>query len=626
MSRPDMTETGATPGPEGSSLPDKKLVSWKEIAVFLGREIRTVQRWERTEGLPVHRHEHLKKSTVYAYASELDDWVKKRQPVDDPAADAAFVPEPDDEPASDTEESEAVNFGHAGAPSELARPEPAPPNEKRLGLLLATVVVLGIVVYGAYHWYQVHAMPQGKARLVVLPFKNLSGDASQNYLSEGLTDEITTQLGRLDPLHLGVIAPTSAKIMAGHAIKEIGKSLTVQYVLEGSVQRFANRAQINVQLIKTSDETPIWVDSFNRELSDFLQVESDVADTIARKMKATLPAPPAAASGGPPASPPVSTEALTKSRDAYLRGRFTWGSRGDLRSSIDLFQQAIELDPSYAQAYAGLAAATALIGQVPNDGMPPRDAKPKAKEAAQRALQLDPRLAEAHAVLGNVALSYDWDPETAEKELKLAIDLNPNYAGAHQWYAQLLLAKGRNTEALTEIHRALDLDPVSPLFHSVLAQAYYYGHRYDEAIAEAQDVVKLNPTYVIALYWLGSAYRGNKMYPQAIETFQRARQISQDNPAMLMAYGHAQAVAGNTKEARAMLHQLEQIQNSRYIPNLYAAAIHVGLKEPDEAIRLLSLDYQQKVDYLVYLGVEPMADPLRSDPRFTQLLSKIGLH
>jgi len=615
-----MPEIGTTSGPEGSSLPGKKLDSWGEIASYLGREVRTVQRWERTEGLPVRRHEHKKKSTVYAYTGELDAWIKNRQPKDDPEADAAFVPEPDVDASLEKED---------GALTPPVAPVELPPRTgKRLTVLLATAAILCIAVYGAYHWFQVQAITRTKVRLVVLPFKNLSGDASQNYISEGLTEDITTQLGRLDPVHLGVIAPTSAKIMAGRAVKEIGEGLSVQYVLEGSVQSVANRARIDVQLIQVSDETPMWSDSFTRELSDFLQVESDVADIIASKMKATLPVPPAPA---PPRSQPplptaVSAEALAKSRDDYLRGKFTWGSRYDVPGSIRYFEQAIREDPSYALAYAGLAGATALLGQVPNDGIPPRDAKPKAKEAAQHALQLDPRLAEAHAVLGNVAMSYDWDLATAEKELQRAIELNPNDPNAHEWYCHLLIVERRNAEALTEVRHALDLDPAHPLFHAVLAETYYYERDYDSAIEEAQQVVKLRPDFPYAQFWLGSALREKKMYPEAIAAFQRARENSHDLPFLVMAYGHAEALAGNTKEAREALRKLEQLSGTRFVPPLYLAAIHVGLGEKNEAFRLLDLAYKDRVDRLVYLGVDPIADPIRSDPRFGQLLAKIGVH
>jgi len=297
-----------------------------------------------------------------------------------------------------------------------------------------------------------------------------------------------------------------------------------------------------------------------------------------------------------------------------------------LRGSIAFFEQAIHDDPSYAEAYAGLAEATAILGQVPNDGIPPRDAKPKAREDAQRALQLNPRLAEAHAVLGNMAMSYDWDLATAEKELRRAIELNANDPTAHEWYCHLLIVEGRNAEALTEVRQALDLDPVAPLYHTVLAETYYYGREYDAAIDEAQQVVRLHPDFLLAQFWLGSAYREKKMYPQAVETFQRARQLSGDNPAMLMAYGHTQALAGNVQEARAALQKLLQLAGTRFVPSLYPAAIHVGLGEADEAFRLLELAYQERIDRLVYLNVDPMADPIRSDPRFAQLMAKIGFH
>jgi tetratricopeptide (TPR) repeat protein len=263
---------------------------------------------------------------------------------------------------------------------------------------------------------------------------------------------------------------------------------------------------------------------------------------------------------------------------------------------------------------------------VPNDGMPPQEAKPKARAAAQRALELDPRLAEAHAVLGNVAMSYDWDFSTAEKELKTALDLNPNYSTAHEWYAHLLMVEGRYDEALAESHHLLELDPDTLLFKSVRAETLYYARRYDEAISESLRSVKTHPDFVLASYWLGCAYREKKMYPEAIDAFSRARTMTNDYPFMVMAYGHAQALAGNTAEARKALNTLTQMQKTRLVPDLYLAAIHVGLGEKDEAFNLLGIAYQKREDRLIYLRVEPMADPLRSDPRFAQLLAKIGVH
>ena len=352
-------------------------------------------------------------------------------------------------------------------------------------------------------------------------------------------------------------------------------------------------------------------------------MESDVSAAIARQILATLPLPPSPQPAPSQGSGTVhaATPEIAKSRDAYRRGKFAWGGRGDLRGSIIFFEQAIHDDPSYAEAYVGLAASTAILGQVPNDGIPPRQAKSKAREAAQRALQLNPHLAEAHAVLGNVA-TMDWDLATAEKELRRAIELNPNDPTPHEWYCHLLLVEGHNSEALAEIHKALDLDPVSPLMHDVVAETYYFSRSYDAAIEEAQQILKLHPGDLYALFWLGSAYREKKMYPQAIETFH----LAGDNAAMIMAYGHTQAMAGNAQEARAALQKLQQLAVNRFVPSLYPAAIHVGLGEMDEAFRLLELAHEERIDRLVYLNVDPMADPLRTDPRFAQLMAKIGFH
>jgi TolB-like protein/Tfp pilus assembly protein PilF len=626
MSHSDISASGATPSPEGSPLPGKKLDSWGEIASYLGREVRTVQRWENTEALPVHRHEHKKKSTVYAYTGELDAWIKKRQPKDDPEADAAFARE--------------QALAGTDSPIELVEPpvlppapdptpdpiEPRPPVGKRVVVALFALAILCALSFGLYRWLRPAISPVEKVRIAVLPFTNLSGDSKPDYITDGLTDVIRTALSQLDPPHLGVIAATSSKIVVGKPISEIGRILNVSYVLEGSVQRAGDQVRINVQLIQVSDQTHLWAESFTRELSDVLQVESDVSAAIARQILATLPLPPQ-----PP--PPVrgtvhaATPEIAQSRHAYLQGKFAWGSRGDLAGSITFFEEAIHEDPSYAQAYAGLAGAIALLGQVPLDAMPPSEAKPKAREAAQKALQLNPRLAEAHAVLGNVAMSYDWDLATADKELRRAIELDPNDPTPHEWYCHLLIVEGHNSEALSEARHALDLDPVSPIFHAVMAETYYYEKAYDAAIEEAQQVVKLHPGFLYANFWLGSAYREKKMYAQAVETFRNARQQpSGDAPVMLMAYGHAQALAGNAAEARAALRKLRQLRGTRFVPSLYPAAIHLGLGETDEAFRLLDSAYQERVDRLIYLNVEPIADPIRSDPRFAQLMAKVGFH
>src|SRR5260370_5976168 len=320
-----MAETRTSPGAEGLELQDKKLVSWKEIASHLGREVRTVQRWERSEGLPVYRHEHLRKSTVYAFANELDDWIKKRQPKDDPEADAAFEPEPD--------VAEALLGSENGddAKTDVPPVQPSPPKWKRPVLAAAAAAVLCFTGYGIYRWIHPRILPPEKLRLVVLPFANLSGDPKQDYFSAGLTDEMITQLGSLDPQHLGVIAAASSSALAGKPIADIRRALDVQYALEGSVRREGNRVRIDVQLIQAGDQTHLWADSYNRDLNDILLVQDEVAKAVANAIRLALsPSGEEAArsitrpSGGKAAPRSVNPEAY----DAYLRGRFYWTNRG----------------------------------------------------------------------------------------------------------------------------------------------------------------------------------------------------------------------------------------------------------------------------------------------------------
>src|SRR5580692_1616371 len=331
MSLADIPASGATPGPEGSPLLGKKLVSWKEIAGHLGRETRTVQRWEKTEGLPVRRHGHQKKSTVYAYASELDAWFKKRQPVDDPEADAAFVPEPETafvtEP--DLDSLPEKENGGAGPPVVVQVPyadfedlayveqdKPRPSIRQQVVVGLVAFAVVCIIAYAVYRLIQTKIPPPDKVRLVVLPFKNLSGDPKQDYFSAGLTDEMITRLGSLDPRRLGVIAAASSSAQSGKPLKEIGRALGVQYALEGSVLREGNQVRIDVHLIQVSDQTDLWADSYNRDLTDILLVQNEVCAAVASQIRRVL-ATTTLMSSSKFANRSVNPEAY----DAYLWGR-----------------------------------------------------------------------------------------------------------------------------------------------------------------------------------------------------------------------------------------------------------------------------------------------------------------
>src|SRR6266851_3220 len=399
---------------------EPRLESWGEIAAYLRREIRTVQRWERYQGLPVRRLLIGKLGSVYAYRSELDKWYRERQPhTEDGEEDsekagngevAAHLTVSTDSTEADKQKSQGQAEG-----SELPPPRPRI-TRLHITITLLTLLVLAAITPAVYLLRRgrppVRPGSAGKIRLVVLPFANLSGDPQQDYFSAGLTDEMITQLGRLDPERLGVIAATASRLFAGKPIAEIGRTLDVQYALEGSVRRGGNQVRIDVQLIQVSDQTHLWADSYTGDLGDILHVQDEVAAAVASQIRVALPVGALGVNGAKGTARAVNPEAY----DDYLRGRFYWTNRGDLHKSIDAYQNAIQKDPSYALAYAGLASGYALLGQVPYDDMSPIEAKPKAREAAEHALQLDPQLGEAHAVLANVSFSYDWNFEAAERE------------------------------------------------------------------------------------------------------------------------------------------------------------------------------------------------------------------
>jgi TolB-like protein/Flp pilus assembly protein TadD len=611
-----MSDSATSPG-QMSEPPanEPRLESWGEIAGYLRRDVRTVQRWERYHGLPVRRLQVGKLPTVYAYRSELDKWFLEHQPKPE-AEDPHDEPIPGEDPSA-----EPAAFTPGEEPEDSSHP-------KSFGLrkvFLAGLILLGLA--GGIYLILRNKPPHPgrvaeKTRLFVRPFANHSGDSKQDEFTEGLTDEINTQLGRLAPLRLGVIAPTSSKILAAKSIDELRRDLNVQYVLEGSVRRGLNQVRIDVTLVSANDQTPVWADSFTNNLNDILQVQDEVAAAVAKKILVTIPAPATEAANS--VSRVSSKQIDPEAYEAYLAGRRFWANR-DLRSSIDAYQKALTKNPDYVPARSGLASAYVVLGEVPNDAIPPAESAPKAREEARRALSSDPTNAEAHCVLANLALSYDWDYAAAERGYQTALSLEPNNPTAHQWYAEYLIARNRVPEAQEEARLALDLDPLSPIFYTARAEAFYYARDFDAAISQAQRTLELSPTFILARFWLGSAYREKKMYPQAIEQFDLARRQFANNPAMLMAYGHALGLSGDKVDARKVLVELQHLSKSRYVPSLYFAGLYTGLGELDQAFALLDKAFHERNNFLVYLAVDPIADPLRADPRFHDLMNRLHL-
>jgi TolB-like protein/Flp pilus assembly protein TadD len=563
------------------------LESWKEIAAYLKREVRTVQRWEKEEGLPVRRHRHKTLGSVYAYKADLDAWWRNGQ--------------------ARLEQQE-----QAWA---LAR------QQRRPWLTVAAVVAgLAILVaagYGLWQRFGPGAHRPERVMLAVLPLENLSGNPDQEYFSDGLSEEMITQLGRLHPERLGVIARTSASHYKGtnKRVDEIGRELGVDYILEGSVWRQAERVRINAQLIRVSDQTHLWAETYERDLRDVLALQNEVARNIANAIQLELNVEEEHRLAR---SAAVDPEAY----DAYLKGRYHWNKRSDAgyTKAIEYFRQAIAREPNYPHAYAGLADAYALLGSISNDQISRSEAIARARAAALKALDLDDTLAEALTSLAFVRMHYDWDWTGAEKEFQRAIKLNPGYATAHHWYAYCLLALGRSEEALREIRRAEESDPLSLIIKTDVAEILYFGRHYDEAIAQARKAVEMDPNFFLAHRALGWALVQRAAYSEAIAELQEGLRLEPGRGDLLLYLAYAYARAGQVGEARRILARVKPAEASFEV-----VAVYVALGEKDAVFSWLEKGFKERSGLTVFLRTAPEYDPMRSDPRFADLLRRLGL-
>jgi TolB-like protein/Tfp pilus assembly protein PilF len=581
-----------------------RLDSWKEIAVYLNRDVRTVQRWEKTEALPVHRHVHEKLGTVYAYKSEIEAWRNSRQLDDAPDAE----PQPEEpSPAPPVSQPAA-----ADTTSERRRPAV---------WVLAAVVVLLTAVLGYVAWQKLKPKPMAEAGagiIVVLPFENLSGDANQEYFSDGMTEELIVQLGRLHVPSLQVIAVDSSKAFKNtrKTIPQIGAETGAGYVVQGSVRRSGQRVRIAAHLVRARDDAHLWDESYDRDLRDILSLQTDVAVAIANGISANLahrPSPMRA----------VNPDAY----EAYLKGRFFWNKRtpDDLNRAIENFEQATNIDPTYAPAYVGLADCYLLLGSAEMGALPPRQAMPLATKAAQKALQLDPQLAEAHASLAHIKLIYDWDWAGAEQEFRRAIELNPGYATAHQWYALYLNAVGRTSDALAELNQAREIDPLSPSIRAALSEAYYFARQYEPSVVEARKALEIDPNFVIALLVMGRSLEQQGKLDEAIAAYDKGRNLSGKGPAMTMYLARAYALKGDREKSRELLAYLLGLQSKVYVSSLYVAGVYTAMGDKDNTLKYAEKAVDERCEYLIYLDRDPMADPVRSEARFEKVLRAIGI-
>jgi TolB-like protein len=566
----------------------QRLDSWKEIGAYLQRDVATVRRWEKLEGLPVHRHRHQKLGSVYAFTSELDAWSHGRQQIDH---------HPPTRPP--------VGAG-SWAGSRIVLPS------------VLLFLALAVTVSG-YVWRAAQITPRRPVdtSLAVLPFQPLGDGTGDKALELGMADALITRLGNVSGIHM---RPTSAilKYTDLHSDAEAaGHELRVDAVVEGKIQRTADRIRVTVQLVRVQDGASLWADTFDEQFTSIFAVQDSISYRIARALPLTLSREDTNRLRGR-----ETTNA--QAYEFYLKGRYflSAGVGDSLRMAADYFEQAIKVDPNYAMAYAGLADAFAAWAN--STISPSKEAYLNARAAALKGLELDDKLADAHTTLGVVSLAYDWDWPAAEQSFKRAIALAPDDARAHRRYALGLMWLGRFDEATREIRQARDLAPVDLEINASLALIPYFARRYDDAIAEARKTLEMNRSFSQAYRTIARASVEKRLYKQAIIAYQQA--IAAGGIQLLKAeLGHAYAMAGQRGEALEIRKELEDLAQRRYVSPFDMAILNIGLGDKNQALAWLEKSYTERERWMVQLKVAPVLDPLRSDPRFDDLVRRVGL-
>lgn len=569
-------------------------------------------------------------------ASQVIDAILHQAPVSPRALNARISPELeriilkclDKDPAQRYQSAKEllVDFRRLAARSWVSVGAPAPRASRWrkvvvptaiAALLVLAAVVVGLNVGGVRERLAGSARTPQIRSLAVLPLENRSRDPEQDYFADGMTDELITELGRISALK--VISHTSIMRYKNtdRPVPEIAKSLHVDALVEGSVQRSGGRVKINARLIqaRNDQEQQIWARSYERDLNDVLGLQREVAEAIASEIKVNLTAQEQVRLA-------TTHSANFAAHDAYLKGRYhlQQGTEDQMREAKAYFEEAVRIDSNYAPAYAGLADYYWLTNE-----LSPRVAMPKANEYVQKALALDDGLADAHLTLASVKFYGDWDWFAADKEFKRAIELSPSHAEAHRIYSDFLSEMGRHDQALAEIRTAQGLDPFSAATILDVGWAFYYAREYDRAIEQCRKVLDLDPHSMSARDCVGSAHLATAAYDQAIAEYGALVTSSGNDPLRLASLGCAYALAGRKPQAQKVIAQLNAASKIHYVPPYFLGVVHAALGDKDNAFSWLEKAYEDHDSYLVRLKVDPVMDPLRSDPRFGKLLHRMNL-
>ena len=487
-----------------------------------------------------------------------------------------------------------------------------------IGLLMVTVVIAAAAAYW-FAWSRSRHLARASDRvmLAVLPVKNLTGDASQDYLADGLTEEVIADLGTLNPQRLGVIARTSAMAYkeTNKTIKDIAGELGADYVLESSLRGGSGHVRFTAQLIRTQDQSHVWAHNYDRAMADVLAMQSELAMTVAEEIRIGLPSQVAARLASPRAVQP-------EAYDNYLKGRFFWNKRtADATTTAEsYFRQAIQADPKFAPAYAGLADCYQVMVNL--DQLTANDGFSRARGAALKAVELDDTLAEAHTSLASIEGDFDWNWSGAEAEYKLALQLNPNYATAHHWYGEFLAGIGRLDEATAEIKKAQEIDPISPVVAVTLGEMYCRAGRCQQGIEQIKKSLEIHPEFQEAHAALAEMYAHLGMYEAALAEEAKAGQPPGARTAFLLSY--AAARSGHKEEALKIFHQFEKQMDWQH-RDYYLAILSAAFGDNDQAFARLENARQSHDPFMAYLRADFTLESLRSDPRFLELLGRMSM-
>ncbi|MFZ0286484.1 MAG: hypothetical protein WAL32_14735 [Terriglobales bacterium] len=593
----------------------KRLDSWKEIAAFFDRDERTVNRWEKDLGLPIRRLPGTK-GRVYAFEAELAEWLAASRNggtspghtpghSSDSETDGARLPIIDGQrPES---ESATVEL------STVRRSKVA--HGKIIGLVMVAVFALGILSLALFHRH-----PDADS-VAVLPLTNGGGDANSDYLSDGITESLIGNLAHVPQLR--VKSRSSVFRYKGKDVdpQKAGNELGVSALVTGRVTSRGDSIEVNAEIINVRDNTEIWNHHYSAKDAEIVSLQKQIAGDIAVELRSSL-------SGLEKQQVTRQSTQNPEAYELYLEGRYAWSKRtiGELDTAISYFDQALAKDPSYALAYSGLADVYSVL---PDFGGNPSEDYSKSNRAARRALDLDATLAHPHAILGSNEMRYDWDFAGGEAEFKKSFELDPNDATAHQWYADDIgMIGGREPEALAEVNRAHELDPLSPVISRVVASVRVSARQYDEAIAICRKVANENPASAVAHDCLAYAYWGKHMYPQVIEEWITYGRLSGDRDMSELAAAFEQGFrSAGWKGALAKGIGLLQARRltGRYSSALFIARLYAALGDKDQAFHWLNTAYQEHDWLLMGLNTYFQLDPLRSDPRFAELVRKVGL-